>query len=76
MNEAGGGSDYGDFANVAVNIQDAFDPGPTNLYTAVSPEAVMLQSIGWDLPEPSTLALISGGIGVVGLARRRRARRA
>jgi hypothetical protein len=74
MNQAGGGSDFGDFANVAVNIQDAFDPGVTDVYSFVSPETIMMQSIGWDLPEPSTLALIAGALGGLCWMRGRRAR--
>jgi hypothetical protein len=77
MNEAGGGSDYGDFANVGpAEIQDAFDPGPTPLYTDASPEFTMMESIGYDAPEPATLAMFSGAITGLGWLRRRRTRRA
>jgi hypothetical protein len=79
MNEAGGGSDYGDFANTSpINIpyiQDAFYPGFTNIYSTSSPEFIMMQSIGYDaLPEPSTLTLFGGAISGLTWLRRRRAR--
>jgi len=74
MNQAGGGSDYGDFASGVANIQDAFYPGSTPLFTSASPEFQMLSSIGYDAPEPSSLALIAGAIGGLGWIRRRRAR--
>lgn len=79
MNEAGNGSDYGDFATTSPNIpyiQDAYYPGTTNDYSALSPEFTMMESLGYDanLPEPSSLALIAGAIGGLGWLRRRRAR--
>jgi hypothetical protein len=77
MNQAGGGSDYGDFATTSPNtpyIQDAFYPGTTPIYSVVSPEFQMMQSIAWDAPEPSALALFMGAIGSLGYFRRRRAR--
>ena len=57
MNQVGGGSDYGDFATTSPNIpyiQDAFYPGTTNVYSILSPEFTMLESIGYDplMPEP------------------------
>lgn len=77
QSQDGGGSDYGDFANTAVNIQDAFYPGTTNLYSTLSPDYAMLLSIGYDpLPEPSTLALVISAAGGLGWMRRRRVRRA
>jgi hypothetical protein len=79
MNQAGGGSDYGDFVTPSVgppNIQDAFYGGTTNDYTDASPEFIMMQSIGYDAPEPSTLALFASAIGGLGWMRRRRARSA
>lgn len=69
-------ADYGDFANVAVNIQDAFYPGTTAVYSPLSPEFQMLESISYDAPEPSTIALLVGAVGGLGWVRRRRARRA
>jgi hypothetical protein len=79
MNQAGGGSDYGDYANTSPNvpyIQDAFYPGTTNDYSTASPEFVMMESIGYDsnLPEPSSLMLMTGAVGGLGWFRRRRAR--
>ncbi len=74
MNEAGNGSDYGDFASGPTDIQDAYYPGTTNDYTSLSPEFTMMESIGYDanLPEPSSLLLIAGGLGGLGWFRRRR----
>jgi hypothetical protein len=72
MNQSGGGADYGDFANVAINIQDAFDPGTSPVYSFASPEYKMMLSIGWDVPEPASFALFAGGAGAVGWVRRRR----
>jgi hypothetical protein len=75
MNEAGGGSDYGDFANVGpAEIQDAFYPGATPLYTDLSPEFTMMESIGYDTPEPATFVMFTGAIAGLGWLRRRRAR--
>jgi hypothetical protein len=72
MNQTGGGADYGDFANVAINIQDAFDPGTTPVYSFASPEYKMMLSIGWNTPEPASFALFAGGAAAVGWIRRRR----
>ena len=76
MNQAGGGSDYGDFATTSPNIpyiQDAFYPGTTDIYSTSSPEYVMQESIGYNgLPEPSTIALLLGAVGGLGWTRRRR----
>jgi hypothetical protein len=70
MNQAGGGSDYGDFATTSPNIpciQDAYYPGATDIYSILSPEYAMMQSIGYDaLPEPSTVALFAGAVGGLG----------
>jgi len=79
MNQAGSGSDYGDFVTPAIgnpNIQDAYYNCCSSLYTSASPEFTMMESIGYDanLPEPSSLALITGAIGGLGWLRRRRVR--
>lgn len=80
MNQAGGGSDFGDFANVGpLKIQDAFTSGGDVIqtYTTVSPEYQMTLSIGYDprtsvsAPEPATVILFSAALATLGLARRR-----
>lgn len=80
MNQTGGG-DFGDFVTSGSprNIQDAFGGGATtSVYSTSSPEYIMLQSIGWDpvvtnaVPEPASIALLSGGMGALGFLRRRR----
>ena len=69
FNQAGGGSDYGDFAFTGTpEIQGAFDSGPTKLYTTSSVEYATMESIGYDpvtvTPLPSTwLMLLSGLVG-------------
>ncbi len=79
MNEAGGGSDYGDFVTPSgtPDIEDAFYTGTTNVYSILSPEYTMMQSIGYDgmaVPEPATLALFSGALGGLSWLSRRRTR--
>jgi hypothetical protein len=62
FNQAGAGSDYGDFANVGpCQIQAAFNCGPSPVYSTTSPEFLMMESLGFDpvtnmnaVPEPST----------------------
>src|ERR1035438_9348290 len=56
MNQSGGGADYGDFTTPTSgppNIQDAFYSGTTFDYTDLSAEFTMMESIGYDAPEPS-----------------------
>jgi hypothetical protein len=76
FNQAGNGSDYGDFAGGSgfSHIQDAFYAGPAPLYTVASPEATMMEAIGYVVPEPTTVTLLGGM--VAGLAFRRPGRRA
>jgi hypothetical protein len=77
FNQAGGGSDYGDFANVACNIQDAFYCGTTNVFSKTSPEYLMLEALGYDpvtsaVPEPSTWAMMILGFAGIGFMAYRR----
>jgi hypothetical protein len=78
FNQAGGGSDYGDFANVApCQIQDAFDCGATPAFSKTSLEYLMLEAIGYDpvagaVPEPSTWAMMILGFAGIGFMAYRR----
>jgi hypothetical protein len=72
LNQTGGGADYGDFASGVANIQDAFDPGTTPVYSIASPEYKMMLSIGWNVSEPTTVALLAGATAGLGWMRRRR----
>jgi hypothetical protein len=79
FNQAGGGSDYGDFASVGpCQIQDAFDCGATPVFSKTSLEYLMLEAIGYDpvaggVPEPSTWAMMILGFAGIGfMAYRRR----
>ncbi|MDD4913955.1 MAG: NF038122 family metalloprotease [Methylococcales bacterium] len=77
--------DYGDFAPVCNNpgsgqlVQNAFNcTGAYEAYTASSPEATMLQAIGWNtasstVPEPATIPLLAAGLLGLRAARQRRA---
>jgi hypothetical protein len=79
FNQAGGGSAYGDFANVGpCQIQAAFNCGASPVYSTASPEFLMMESLGFDpvtnaVPEPSTWAMmILGFVGIGATAYRRR----
>ena len=78
FNQAGGGSDYGDFANVgSCQIQDAFNCGASPVFSTSSPEYLMLEAIGYDpvadaVPEPSTWAMMLLGFAGVGFMAYRR----
>jgi PEP-CTERM motif len=83
FNQAGGGSAYGDFANVGpCQIQAAFNCGTSPVYSTTSPEFLMMESLGFDpgmntnaVPEPSTWAMMllgSAGIGFVAYRRKSR----
>ncbi len=79
FNQEGGGSDYADWktdCGGTQNVQDAFGcPGTPQLaLNRHSPEAIGLQSIGYDLavPEPSAWALMIAGFGLAGATLRRR----
>jgi PEP-CTERM motif len=78
FNQAGGGSDYGDFASVGpCQIQDAFDCGATPVFSKTSLEYLMLEAIGYDpvagaVPEPSTWAMMLLGFAGTGFMAYRR----
>jgi hypothetical protein len=74
FNQAGGGSDYGDFGEVPCLIQSAFFCGTLDSYGPTSPEYLMMESLGYDpaaTPLPSTwLMLLSGLVGFGFITRR------
>jgi hypothetical protein len=81
FNQEGGGSDFGDFANVgSCQIQAAFYCGTSRVYSTTSPEFLMMESLGFDpvtntgaVPEPSTWAMmILGFVGIGAITYRRR----
>jgi hypothetical protein len=80
FNQAGAGSDYGDFANAGpCQIQAAFNCGPSPVYSTTSPEFLMMESLGFDpvtnmnaVPEPSTWAMVLLGFAGVGFMAYRR----
>jgi hypothetical protein len=78
FNQAGGGSEYGDFASVGpCQIQDAFYCGASPVFSTTSPEYLMLEAIGYDpvagaVPEPSTWAMMLLGFAGTGFMAYRR----
>jgi hypothetical protein len=82
FNQAGSGSEYGDFANVgSCQIQDAFGCGATPVFSTSSPEYLMLEAIGYDpvtaaVPESSTWGMMMLGFASIGvIAYRRKSKR-
>ncbi len=81
FNQAGGGSDFADWAAPSPSIQDAFVPGsPSAVYSALSPEFIMMQSIGYDttvssVPEPAGVMLFASALLGLGWLRTRPVRR-
>lgn len=73
FNQAGGGSDYGDFAQPTDSVQDAFYSGPDAVYSSTSPEFGMMESIGYDAaaPEPATWTMAAAGLSLMLVALRR-----
>ncbi|HET8996213.1 MAG TPA: NF038122 family metalloprotease [Acetobacteraceae bacterium] len=68
--------DFGDWLVGTGHVQDAFTPsGQVANVSATSPEGLALQAIGYDVPEPASLALLAVGAAfVTGLRRRPRRR--
>ena len=66
----------GSSTGIGQNIQNAFNcMGPMEAYTATSPEFAMMNAIGWNpapVPEPETYAMMLAGLGLLGVAARRR----
>ena len=73
------GGDYADFASSSgcpAFVQDAFScPNQAVDVTRISPEAILLQAIGYQLkavPEPTTMAMLGLGLVALPMIRRRR----
>ena len=77
LNQAGGGSDFGDFFNLVAGpkfIQDAFTNSSDVIpvYTMASPEYTVLASIGYNsAPEPASITVLAGALSGLFLLRRR-----
>ena len=76
------GEDYADFSQGCAFVQDAEGclgsrlDITTDYQGGPGPEVQILNAVGYDLvstPEPGTIALLGGGLAVLGLRRRRRA---
>jgi hypothetical protein len=79
FNQVNGNGDRNDWAygcgSPGPLVQDASGcPGVTIQYTSSSPEAAVLQTLGYDVaaPEPGTICLLGAGLAGIGLARRYR----
>lgn len=81
FNNCNNGGDYGDWQSGIGNpaqVQDAYaSPGSTPSLGLTSPEMTALDAIGYNLdppavPEPTTLTLMTAGLGIVALVARRR----
>jgi len=79
-NNSPNGADYGDWDSAALRVQNAYgtpDTTGTDITNDGGSEIAVLDAVGYNLvsstPEPGTIALLGGGLALLGLMRRRRA---